>query len=325
MILLKTRVNHCDYPGGKRMKKAFYTLFTILIGILTLGLYFTQRLMYIRKKDEQLIIQREETAGRFNRKEWEQLPKEYVWIPSPHSYNIRAVVVRVHQTNRYIVFSHGVTENKMNSIKYMNIFLKRGFNAVIYDHRRHGETGGDTTSYGYYEKDDLKAVVEWLYKKVGSDLLVGIHGESMGAATALLYAADPDSLAHFYVVDCPFSDLRELLAYRIQQELKIIPPKWLLPIGNVLLKLRNGYRLEDVSPISVIEQINEPILFIHSEKDDYILPSMTKKLYEKKRGDKMMFIAKNGAHAQSYNENQKEYEDTIDEFLLTYVLKFQDH
>jgi len=307
------------------MKKAFYTLFTIVIAILTLGLYFTQRLMYIRKKDERLIINREETAGRFHRKEWDQLPKENVWIPSPHSYNIRAVVVRPHQTNRFIVISHGVTENKMNSIKYMNIFLKRGFNAVIYDHRRHGETGGDTTSYGFYEKDDLKAVVDWLYANEGNDLFLGIHGESMGAVTTLLYGADPQSRAHFYIVDCPFSDLRKLLAYRIKQEIKIIPPTFLLPIGNWLLKLRNRYRMEDVSPISVIERIEKPVLFIHSEKDDYILPSMTKELYEKKRGEKMLFLAKNGAHAQSLNENREEYEKVIDEFLHTYVFTVQDH
>jgi len=45
-------------------------------------------------------------------------------------------------------------------------------------------------------------------------------------------------------------------------------------------------------------------LFIHSKKDDYILPSMTEALYQKKKGPKKLFLAENGAHAQSLNENK---------------------
>ncbi|OIK03631.1 hypothetical protein BIV60_28000 [Bacillus sp. MUM 116] len=300
------------------MKKTFRTLFILLFFWLALAIYFTNRLMYMKKKDEEFILKREKDAGRYNPAQLKTLPKRKVEISSPFGYRIKAVLVEPHQTDRYIIIAHGVTETKVNSVKYMNLFLERGFNALIYDHRRHGESGGKTTSFGYYEKFDLKAVVDWLKKEKGQNLLLGIHGESMGAATMLLYAGMLEDGADFYIADCPFSDFRTQLAYLIKKNFKLFPGI-LLPIGDLILRLRDKYSIRHVSPISVIENIQHPILFIHSRKDDYILPSMTEDLFEHKKGPKMLYMAEKGRHAQSFNENRADYERVIDEFLQKYV------
>lgn len=141
----------------------------------------------------------------------------------------------------------------------------------------------------------------------------------MGAATTLLYAGELNGRARFYIVDCPFSNLRELLAYQLKCTFKYAPTKLCIPIGNLFLQLRGGYSMNDVAPIKVVDNIRQPVLFIHSEKDDYILPYMTKDLYEQKKGGKMLFMAKNGGHAQSLNKNREDYEKIIDQFLEKYV------
>jgi uncharacterized protein len=304
--------------GGVFMRKALRAVFISLLFTLSLGIYFTNRLMYMKKKDEQFILNREKEAGRFNPEQFKTLPKREVTIPSPFGYPIKALLVEPHQSNRYIIIAHGVTETKINSIKYMNLFLRRGYNAIIYDHRRHGESGGKTTSFGHYEKFDLKAIINWLRNEKGPSLNLGIHGESMGAATMLLYAGMLEDGADFYIADCPFSDLKEQLSYQLRKEFKLIP-SILIPIADLLLRLRDKYSINHVSPISVIDTIKHPILFIHSENDDFILPSMTKELYEQKQGPKMLYLAANGRHAQSFNENPEDYERVIDEFLLKYV------
>lgn len=301
-----------------KLKKTLRALFILLFFWLALAFYFTNRVMYMKKKDEDFIFRREQEAGRFNPETFETLPKQDITIASPFGYSIKAVIVEPHQTNRYIIISHGVTETKINSVKYMNMFLKRGFNAVIYDHRRHGESGGKTTSFGHYEKFDLKAVVDWLKNEKGPDILLGIHGESMGAATMLLYAGLIEDGADFYIADCPFSDFKQQLAYLIRKDFKLLPGM-LLPIGDAILRIRDKYSIRNVSPISVIENIKHPVLFIHSRKDDFILPTMTKELFEQKKGPKMLYMAENGRHAQSFNENRADYEQVVDEFLQKYV------
>nr|WP_066399395.1 alpha/beta hydrolase [Cytobacillus eiseniae] len=293
-------------------------LLSFLLFLTSIGIYFTNRLMYMRKKEDQFILDREQEAGRLDLMEYEGLPKKEILIPSPFGYNLKTVIINPNNNHRFIIISHGVTENKMNSIKYMQLFLERGFNAVIYDHRRHGESGGKTTSFGHYEKFDLKTIVDWLKEEYGSNIEIGIHGESMGAATMLLYAGMLEDGADFYIADCPFSDFREQLTYQIKRELKL-PPKLILPVGDLFLRMRQKYSIKDVSPISVIENIQKPILFIHSQKDDFILPTMSKALYDLKKGPKKLFLAANGVHAQSLNENKDDYEKVIDEFLEEYV------
>lgn len=301
-----------------RLRKIFRFLFSFIFFLTSFGVYFTNRIMYIKKKDDQVILNREKEAGRYNPDDFNHIPNRKVTISSPFGYDLTVVLVEPHSTNRYMIFSHGVTENKINSVKYMNLFLARGFNAVLYDHRRHGESGGKTTSYGYYEKFDLKAVVHWLKEEKGSDLLLGIHGESMGAATMLLYAGLVEDGADFYIADCPFSDFREQLSYLLKKDMKL-PARPLLPVANVFLRMREKYSLRDLSPISVIGNIKNPVLFIHSKEDDYILPKMSEELYEKKRGPKKLFIAPKGKHAQSLNQNKELYEAAVDEFLAEFV------
>ena len=167
------------------MKKILRYLFSCILFVTSIGVYCTNRLMYMKKKEDSFIYNRELQAGHINPNTYETIAKQEVKILSPYGYYLTAILVEQWQNNRYIIISHGVTENKTNSIKYMNLFLEREFNVIMYDHRRHGQSGGKTTSFGYYEKNDLKAVVDWVRKEKGENILLGIHGESMGAATMM--------------------------------------------------------------------------------------------------------------------------------------------
>src|SRR5690606_10810389 len=200
----------------KRMKKIFIFL-GILIGYtVTIGMVFTNIVMFMKKKTDDEILERETKEGRLTLDEVHALQKEDVSIHSNFGYTIKGWLVKGTDKNRFIIISYGVTQNKLNSIKYMKLFLERGWNVLLYDHRRHGETGGKTTSYGHYEKFDLASVVSWIKEKYGDDCTLGIHGESMGAVTTLLYAGMIEDGADFYIVDCPFSDFEAQLKYLLK-------------------------------------------------------------------------------------------------------------
>jgi fermentation-respiration switch protein FrsA (DUF1100 family) len=136
----------------------------------------------------------------------------------------------------------------------------------------------------------------------------------MGAVTLLLYAGMLEDGADFYIADCPFSNFEDQIKHQLKH---VVPlPSWtVFPLGRTFIKLRDGYWTNEVSPIDYMKNIRKPVLFIHSENDSFIPASMTAELYAAKEGPKQLYIAKKGAHAQSYNENPREYEDQIDQFL----------
>lgn len=308
----------------KRIIWSFGLITGIVGGILSLiGYLVTSRIIYIKKKDDAFILEREKKALRYDEKWYESVDKEYLSIQSPNGYLIKGIYFKPLQTANTMIVCHGVTENKVNSIKYVRLFERLGFNTVVYDHRRHGESGGKTTSYGYYEKFDLQAVLHSITERLGTDALIGVHGESMGAATTLLYAGTLEDKADFYIADCPFSDFSEELYHLLTKQTPFKSP-FAIRLANIFLRLRDGYWLKSIAPRTAVTNIEKPVLFIHSLPDDFILPGMTIELYRLKRGPKMLKLFEQGAHAQSFNANPKEYEETVREFIKEYVLN-KDH
>ncbi len=291
------------------------SVFTALLTIF--GVILTNRLMFLKLKEPELILRREILAKRFDERWYENVRKEDIWIESPNGYRLKAVFLQPLETTRTVIICHGVTENKINSMKYARLFERLGFNSVVYDHRRHGDSGGKTTSFGYYEKIDLQTVVHALRERIGKRALVGIHGESMGAATTILYAGTYDDEADFHIVDCPFSDISEQILHILRKN-KPLRTTMALRIANFFLKMRDGYTLNLVSPREVVQNITKPVLFIHSMEDDLIPSYMTKELYQAKQGDKMLKLFQKGAHAKSFIDNPEQYEETVLEFLTRF-------
>ncbi|MGB2872701.1 alpha/beta hydrolase, partial [Psychrobacillus psychrotolerans] len=297
------------------MKKRVIIWTSIFTSVLTamatfFGFFVTNRLMYMKKKENDFILNREITSKRLDEAWFNAVNKTEQWIESKNGYSLKAIFVEPLETNNYVVICHGVTENKINSLRFVRMFERLGFNSVVYDHRRHGDSGGKTTSFGFYEKIDLQSVVEAVRERAGQDAVLGIHGESMGAATTLLYAGSIIDDADFYISDCAFSDFEQQV-YHIMTQSTPLRSSLAIRFANLFLKLRDGYTLNLVSPIDVIDKIEKPVLFIHSLQDDFILPKMTEELYEKKQGPKTLKMFDIGEHAKSFNENSKEYEQVV--------------
>lgn len=303
----------------KNLAKWIYAAVTSIgVLLITLGYYASSQTLYFKLRDVEVIKRREIRAKRLDMEKFKSLPQDDILIPSHFDYSINAVYVYPNDTNKWMVLCHGVTENKISSIKYLNMFVDMGYNCVIYDARRHGNTGGIHSTYGFYEKYDLETVIEYMLEHYGSDIEFGIHGESMGASTMLLYAGELSNKAGFYISDASFSRFSDQLTFIFGQYSKVASP-FVLLITNMFFRLRSKFSLFKVSPIKVIDKIEQPILFIHSKPDKFIPYTQTEELVKKKTPPKVAWYPTRGGHVESFNRNQTAYREKVRAFIGYYA------
>ena len=282
------------------------------------GIWFLSNMILRPKKlSNNRIYRIGAKTGRFNETVYKNSMKKQFMILSDYGYFLSCEVLEPEEADRIpiAILCHGYSQGKYRSLMYAEIFLKLGFRVIIYDHRNHGLSGKAFTSMGYYEKYDLKKIVDWCYDTYGPDCKIITHGESMGAATSLLHL-DIDNRVLCTIADCTYSDLKELLKYQLKHYYHM--PIFLIPLESFITFLRAGFWYGQVSPISVVRKVDTPILFIHGKKDKYVPTEMSVKMYKAKRNNKGLYLIAGAAHAQSCVTDKNGYEKVLRRFLKKY-------
>lgn len=275
-------------------------------------------------------FQREINCGNFNAEAYRYMTKQPFLLRSDYGYALSCELIYPnkgtkeradsHDKNgkgrKIAVLCHGFGCAKYGSVKYVDMFLRLGFLVIIYDHRNHGLSGKAYTSMGYYEKYDLKKIVDWCFDKFGKDCRIVTHGESMGGATVLLHQGIDDRV-RCVIADCAYSDLVELLHHQLKQYYHL--PRCILPLESYITYLRAGFRYEDVSPIEAVKNSVKPILFIHGKIDNYVPSWMSRQMYQAKKNNKAIYLVAGARHAASYCRNRAGYEKRVKEFLEHYL------
>ena len=287
----------------------------LLVVMALVGWYFARVIIYPKVVRIEDSYQREIEAGKLVEAEFGALPKRELFVRSPYGYTLYGFYIPCERSQKTVILVHGIRCTLYESVKYLNLFRKRGFNVLLYEHRNHGRNAPKNTTFGYYEKYDLKAVVDWALAQLGPDGVVGTLGESLGAAVVLQHCAIDPRVA-FVVADCPYSDLAKQLRYLLKLDYHL-PPFPLLNLADFFCKVISGMSFSKVSPIRDIASIKTPIFWVHGENDTYILPQMSVDMYHaKSQGIKKLFIAPNAGHAEAFWNNQQEYDRQVGEFLV---------
>ena len=222
------------------------------------------------------------------------------------------------ESHNWVLLLHGYTGWKEEMYPFAHWYYERGFHVVVPDLRCQGESEGDFIGMGWTDHFDGKLWLDYILSQDDNAKIV-IHGQSMGAAAALIMAGD--NLAEqvkMVVSDCAYTDAYSMFGEKVKEWFHL-PAFPIVDTACLLLKLRGGYNLKDASAIDAVKKSSVPILLIHGDQDVMISVQMARELYDAANCEKELLIVEGAGHAQSQDKDPEAYYGAIDTYIDRYM------
>ena len=140
------------------------------------------------------------------------LEKERQWeavrVNAPDGTILRGTyIASTSHSHKTVILLHGLYQNRSMCLGYVPIYQNLGYNVLLIDQRGHGESEGAHTDWGLSEPEDMEMWMQWLRRK-DPQAVIGLHGISLGAAMALLYAgSDRQQQVAFVIADSSYGNI----------------------------------------------------------------------------------------------------------------------
>lgn len=223
--------------------------------------------------------------------------------------------------NNTIILVHWHESNHEAMYPIAEVFLEKGWNVMLYDQRAHGQNTAKTVTFGFLESQDLQEVVAFTHKK-SNGAIIGVLGQSMGAATIAYYSGTEHAskFLAFAVVDSSFSGMYEEIYWELSKSRIPSPAKVLTNIGSSFCKLKYGYGYSDISIKKQMSSNKIPTLVMHSKRDNKCPYYMGKELYESiPHSDKQLITFENSEHLFSFWDERERYIQSVFSFIDKFV------
>ncbi len=221
-------------------------------------------------------------------------------------------------SQRTVIILHGYSDAKVGGIAWAPMWLSLGWNVLALDLRAHGQSGGDYSTAGYFERDDVSQIIDQLNAaRPQSTSQLAIFGVSLGATIAAAVAARRDDI-HAIIMESPYSDY--LSAIKQHGRRLGMPIEWAFPLAMKIAEIISGAKFDEVKPVDLIPKAHAPLLVIHAGNDtfvnqfqvDQIRESMSSRSAEKIT---MHQIIPDCEHTLGLNKDPEQYLKIIKTFL----------
>lgn len=217
-----------------------------------------------------------------------------------------------------IIFSHGLFRSRRELLDRAMDLWRLGYGVLLYDARNHGDSGAARVTLGYNERLDAEAAVRYLQTEAHTTDKIVLFGISMGAATALLAAAETPEVAAV-IADSSYLNFKDTSDHHIRLFFHI--PAWPLA-GEIraLMEWRGNFEGDQLDALAAVRRLGDrPAMFIAAANDRRMPPDIAQKLYDAAASSKRKLLVIDGPgseiHGHAYQADPPRYINEIAAFL----------
>lgn len=219
-----------------------------------------------------------------------------------------------------VLLVHSMRSNRLEMLSRARFLKDQGYGVLLIDLQAHGETAGDSITFGLREAENVQAAVAFLRKTFPAER-IGAIGASLGAAAIVLSKQD---LKLDAVI---LESLHPTIEEAVDNRLKLHFGDYgsiLLPLMLWQLSFYLDVPPDALSPITQINNLNAPILFISGTHDAHTTQPETERLYAAARFPKELWIVPGARHFNMHTYAGREYEQHVSDFLSYYLRRHDD-
>ncbi|HEX6511026.1 MAG TPA: alpha/beta hydrolase [Chloroflexota bacterium] len=223
------------------------------------------------------------------------------------------------ESDKTVIMVHGYRDNRLqDKVPALGVargLVDHGYNFLAFDLRDSGQSEGGLSTIGVYEQRDVIGAIDYVRGLGAPGRHIALLGYSMGAATALLTAAQTPIDA--VIADSSFADLYPYL----DESLPVwshLPP---FPFTPLILRLEPALTGVDpalAGPVRAVPKIKAPILFIHGLADTQVPYRNSQQLLAAARNPAgQLWLVPSADHVKSFQADPRGYWDHVLPFLAS--------
>jgi fermentation-respiration switch protein FrsA (DUF1100 family) len=219
-----------------------------------------------------------------------------------------------------LVLVHGRGGNRAALLPTAAILARHGYAALLLDLRAHGQSEGETVTYGYGESLDVLAGLAYLAQHPDvQPERIGALGVSLGGA-AVIRAAALSQVPRVIIVQSTFRDLPTAVEDAFD-DMSLLPRWPFAPLIVWLGERRTGLNISEMDLVRDIAAIEpRPVLLIHGAEDTLLPLEHHTALYQAAAEPKEAWVVEGMGHNSPMEVDPQGYERRLICFLDRYLL-----
>ena len=244
-------------------------------------------------------------------------PFEIIELPATIPIEAWWIRTDLPQTRGTVILFHGYLGNKSRLLANAQVFREMGFHTLLVDFSGHGGSGGNRTTLGYFESQEVLLAYQWVLKR-NPKANIFLFGSSMGAVAIMKAIHDHAIMPSGILLECPFGNLLTTVRNRFTPF--SIPS---FPLAELLVfygGIQNGFWGFGHNPTEYARKVRVPTLLMYGLQDPKVTLAETQAIYQNITGigKKHLVLFEDAGHENYFLKEGTKWRKTVGNFLVEY-------